>query len=486
MNVIQQSNQDIINNIGGIQYKIKSRKYRLNKYCIEQEVEEGTLIYNTLTGAIVMLRPFEYTNIYTEDPCDYVEFLVKNYFLVPQEFDEESLIQVYRNKKQIPITETYLDHPTHFTILTTTTCNARCFYCYEMKSKHKTPMSIDTAEKVAKYILDAAPPEGIIELGWFGGEPLFNQDVIDIITSRVQSAGRDVQGSIISNGYLFDKKTTKKARNEWKINSAQITLDGTAEVYNKTKRYIYKDNPNPFQTVIDNIHNLLDNDIAVSVRMNCDKHNEENLLELVKYLGEEFKDSKLFSMYVWAIFEEGFTRTPEQRKELYDSLTRIDSEIMKFSKNLAQGAEGGIRGLHCMVDSNNGITISPNGDIGVCEHYIDSDFISHIDNPLKKNWNIIKSWREYVEPLEICKDCQIQPTCLKMHKCPDETRCDIYERDYKLWHIKQDMILRWNNYKSYPKCDGNSCNCTNKCGEIGEHSVWQQVMSDGTIKTVQK
>lgn len=476
MIIIQNPNQDVINSIGGEQYLTKQRNYRLNKYCIEEKLKDGVLIYNALVGSLVFLKNYEYTNIFTKENCDYAEFLVRNYFIVPENFNEEVLVQVYRDKKSIPITETYLDHPESFTILTTTTCNARCFYCYEMKSKHKTPMSIDMAEKVAKYILEVTPPNKLISLGWFGGEPLFNQDVIDIITSRLQSAGRNIQGSIISNGYLFNKETTKKAKDEWKINSAQITLDGTAEIYNKIKRYIYKDDSNPFQTVINNIHNLLDDDIAVSVRMNCDKHNADNLVQLVKYLSEEFNKEEKFSMYVWSIFEEGFTRTKEQRIQLFKNLMRVNEEIVKYNKPFAHAIESGIRGLHCMVDSGNGVIISPNGDIGLCEHYIDSDFISHIDNPLQKNWNIIKSWRNYVEPSSLCNDCPLFPTCLKMHKCPDETTCDVYEKEYKIDLVKKDMKIRYALNKTQP-CQGN-CQQGN--------SVWQQVMSDGTVRTVQK
>ena len=107
MNIIQQPNQDIIETIGGFQYLTKQRNYRLNKYCVKEEVSDGILLYNVLVGSLVFLKPYEYVNIYTKDPCDYAEFLVRNYFLVPENFDEEALVKVYRDKKAIPITETY-------------------------------------------------------------------------------------------------------------------------------------------------------------------------------------------------------------------------------------------------------------------------------------------------------------------------------------------------------------------------------------------
>ena len=108
---------------------------------------------------------------------------------------------------------------------------------------------------------------------------------------------------MISNGYLFDDNLIKTAKEDWNLQNVQITLDGTEEIYNKTKNYIYKNDENPFKRVINNIHKLAYNKISVSIRMNCDKHNFEDLIKLVHYLHEEFKGNDLVSMYVWPIFE---------------------------------------------------------------------------------------------------------------------------------------------------------------------------------------
>ena len=103
MIIIQNPNQDVINSIGGEQYLTKQRNYRLNKYCIEEKLKDGVLIYNALVGSLVFLKNYEYTNIFTKENCDYAEFLVRNYFIVPENFNEEVLVQVYRDKKSIPI-----------------------------------------------------------------------------------------------------------------------------------------------------------------------------------------------------------------------------------------------------------------------------------------------------------------------------------------------------------------------------------------------
>lgn len=72
-------------------------------------------------------------------------------------------------------------------------------------------MTEETAEKVARYIITHAPKGIDIRLDWFGGEPLYNEKVIDIITSRVASAGFNFSSSMISNGYLFNDTNLRKA-----------------------------------------------------------------------------------------------------------------------------------------------------------------------------------------------------------------------------------------------------------------------------------
>lgn len=482
MDIIIQPNQDTIRQIGGPQYKVLGRKYRLNKYCLQKEVENGTLIFNSMTGALIHIKPYELINIFTDDPCDYVDFLVNAYFIVPEDFDEKSLVDLIRSRQSLPITSTYLDNPSHFTILSTTTCNARCFYCYELKAKGKTPMSKETAEKVAKYIISRAPKNKEIELDWFGGEPLYNQEVIDIITSRIASAGFNYRGSMISNGYLMGAKTAQKAKDFWRLTNIQITLDGTQDIYNKTKNYIYKDDPNPFQTVIDNIHALLDTGILVSIRMNCDTHNCDDLKELTKFLIEEFKGKKNFSMYVWPIFEEGFKRSEEDQKKVYDSIDEIENIILEGGYPLSHRISNQIKGIHCMVDGGNGVIISPNGDLGLCEHYINSRFFSHIDNPLEKDFDEIRSWRNYGDGGQHCNDCPIYPICLKMKDCPDDFECE--DIIYKHWinHTEKDMEYTYKEYLQgkIPSCQNNNCCNQHKI------SVFEKIIThtDGTVEHI--
>lgn len=71
-----------------------------------------------------------------------------------------------------------------------------------------------------------------MRLAWFGGEPLYNAQVIDLICNDLVERGIGYESSMISNGFLFDEKLIKRAAELWRLRQIQITLDGTEGVYN--------------------------------------------------------------------------------------------------------------------------------------------------------------------------------------------------------------------------------------------------------------
>lgn len=440
MNVIRQPNQDIIDFLG-FQVKKKNCKYRFNKYCFfVKENNRNTIIYNALTGGMVEIKNIELTNIFTDSPYVQQEHLLQGYYLVKEDFDESSVIDAYRQCRKKFVGGSYLDNPSSFVIMTTSKCNARCPYCYELTVKGKSHMTDETLEKVTKYIIDNAPYNAIISLMFFGGEPLYNKHVIDIITSRVLGSGRNIATSMITNGYLFDEELVEVALKDWGMDHCQITLDGTEEAYNNIKKYIYKDDPSPFKRIINNIHLLTNAKIRVSIRLNIGINNIENIKELCKYLFEEFKDNKYVTIYPWEIFQEA---TYENSEKLYKGIGEILEMIFNAGFQEDDILDYGIKTAHCMVDDGNTVLINEKGQLGLCEHYIDSLMFSDIEHPEIKDEEVINSWFDYVKTdKEICKDCKIRPVCLKMHKCTDDFICNEYIKDYQY----KKLELRIKNY----------------------------------------
>ena len=157
-----------------VQQVREGESYRLLHYVVQQEVEEGLLLYNVLTKAIALLSPEEAGRM-AENPAAVPE-LVTGWFAVPVLHDDRKLALEVRAVGKM------LQNPPHgyrsFTIFTTTDCNARCFYCYE-KGRSRIPMKEETAREVAAWILKHKKA-GDIRLRWFGGEPLYNRPVMAI------------------------------------------------------------------------------------------------------------------------------------------------------------------------------------------------------------------------------------------------------------------------------------------------------------------
>jgi len=69
MNIIRQSNEDIIQFLGGLQKEKAYYKYRFNKYCMFiKQSDRYTLIYNSLVGGIVQIKNIELENINSQTP----------------------------------------------------------------------------------------------------------------------------------------------------------------------------------------------------------------------------------------------------------------------------------------------------------------------------------------------------------------------------------------------------------------------------------
>lgn len=220
MKIIKYPNNEILSNLGNPPI-FDTNDYRFMKYCINVNVDEGILIYNYLTRALVLLTEEDINNLGDIKKYD---FMYKWYFLVSPDFDEQLIVDTLRERFRIPQDDLYLDHPSTFTILSTTKCNARCFYCYENGLNNKRHMTLEVAEQVADYINKVAYNH--INLAWFGGEPLFNMKVIDKITNKLHSYNREFTSSMTTNGYLFNKDIIIKAKNTWNLRTVQITIDG--------------------------------------------------------------------------------------------------------------------------------------------------------------------------------------------------------------------------------------------------------------------
>ena len=431
MIVINRPTPKLIEMLGGTAKK-EDRKYRFAKYCLDTITDNGDkAVFNTLTESVVLIRKGE------ELDEESITYLVENLFMVPEEFDDNQRCDKLwaethpKNKEMKRNFNTY-------TIFTTTDCNARCFYCYE-KGVDKIKMSKETALRVADFIEKSKGEKtNSISITWFGGEPTTNPEAIDIICQKLQEKGIKYKTNIISNGYLFDDALVEKAKTLWKLTSAQITIDGTESVYNKAKNYIYGKDINAFQVVTNNIERLLKAGIAITIRMNVDLYNAEDIKTLIPALQERFSPyGKIYSLYINPLFEaftENTKRDEEKEKKLYEKFLELDTLLEsyghpgQFHRNYPKHM--------CMGDNIHSITVLPNGRIGVCEHFIDSEYIGNIDDGILDVDKMVE-WKEASKnDMDICQECPFKGNCYRITHCLEQTYCNKYIRDRKIYREK--------------------------------------------------
>jgi len=424
--------------------KPKETMYRLMRFLLRTECDDGTLLHNVVTGELVLLDAAE-TALLEQLPAAHtaaMDALIEAHFLVPVEFDEKKSVEQLRRLMRAANRSREL---VGYTILPTTGCNARCFYCYEAGIPYIT-MTEETADRLAAFI-DAHHGEKPVELNWFGGEPTLGVNIIDRICRAMQEREIEYTSSMISNGYLFDETLAEKAKKLWKLKNIQITLDGTEPVYNRVKAYVRSDG-SPYRKVLENIGFLLAQEIRVSVRMNLDRYNAEDLETLIAELAQRFAGQKYFSAYTWPLYDNcGYTpvvHNQEERLWLENKSAELNRLIEQKQidyikdKNLPS-----VKAVFCMADSDAAVIVNPDGTFSKCEHECGKENVGNLEDGFT-DAERIATWKKQIIPPE-CEDCVLYPSCFKIENCISAGQCFAVNRDQKIESYFAGMIAAWKN-----------------------------------------
>ncbi|MBR2673999.1 MAG: radical SAM protein [Mogibacterium sp.] len=405
--------------------------------------------------------------VYDEGDAEMKE-LIANDYLVRDDFDEikkyTGLLPILRRmEKPKP---GYMG----YTILPTTCCNARCAYCYEEGLEYET-MSDEVLKQTIRYIHATRREGSTVHLHWFGGEPLLGEKHIDRISEAMRDAGVEYTSNIVSNGSLMTEEMAAKAKKEWHLNSIQITLDGREEVYCERKRYKNFEG-SPCRAVLRGIHALLDQNIRVSIRLNVDEENLDELMLLADELEHEFEKESLISIYCHGIFAEEGDDPNRDNDRLYSGMEKLSDRLEEFNRNRREnyktpdevsqepiddsniqwetpedrcpedeetkeekerkeGArryynrQGFLRRHYCMVDEPTaGPVILPNGKFNLCEHIGELPVVGTVfdETPINREKFIERNRSE----MEKCRTCGLFPVCTDFTGCPTIPR-DCYK-----------------------------------------------------------
>ena len=447
---------------------------RMLKWCSAVSCDDGVILHNYMTGETILLEGEESDCVClggkSHDTADKVisvnlmddkllEELCLRWFVVRTDNDDVTLIDELRNACKLLNRKKGI---TSYKIITTTRCNARCFYCYESGIKF-ADMSEEDVRLATEYIINNCEGKKVT-LAWFGGEPTLRADIITTMCQHLRENGIEFSSVMTSNGYLFDEHMADEAWDLWNLRNIQITLDGTRDVYNKVKDYIGipTSGYTPYDRVINNIKLLTERNIHVNIRMNLGPHNYEDLCNLTDELAEMFGDNnRRISVYVGGLFEE-LDKDEESKKELVNNIISLSDKLEE--KGLASHIQGGLRlrVSSCMADNDRHRGFGPGGAIIKCEHYIYDKTIGSLYES-EEDDEAREAWKEVLMPKDICMECPAYPSCYKLKNCPVSHICtesekrEILERDvrtilYEHGKLKDNEIV-----KEEEETDNNLC-----------------------------
>jgi MoaA/NifB/PqqE/SkfB family radical SAM enzyme len=165
------------------------------------------------------------------------------------------------------------DGPSHAQIALTNACPQNCEYCYNKDRKGKV---MDTA--IIKRVVQELKDMGVFWLGFTGGEPLLQKDIVEI----TESVGEDCAVKLFTTGCTLTSQLAQDLRNAG-LFSVSVSLDHwKQELHDKARRYA-----GAFQTAlkaIDIFKSLGDVDVGVSAVLSKEMIKRAEVEEFLDFL----------------------------------------------------------------------------------------------------------------------------------------------------------------------------------------------------------
>lgn len=433
---------------------------------------EYALLLNTLSGEMLVLSEQEYrwwgatekgidtTNINDALQREFVQKLIGHDILVSPNSDMVDVLDKGRKSARAVFDRISSLNEGYFSylIFTTTDCNARCFYCYEKGIKKKR-MSQQTALEVAQFIeRNYHINKQEVKIRWFGGEPLYNAEAIDTICDYLNSHDVPFTSMAASNAYLFTPEMQQRAISNWHMTQIQVTLDGTEQIYNRTKNYISGETADdtegstkrlsPYKRVIENILSADEKGIDVVIRVNVDLHNAGDLLrfadEMRRHIGSRETNISIYSntLFDCAPHLKGEHREATIALAQLRLMRHLHELGLLFMKDISLEPKVSM----CMADNVNSVTIQPDGMLGKCEHHNDV----HQFSDLRGTFFDKKKHEEYFQAYDhhpSCYDCPLMPLCIRLKICQSGDHCEYYERRTNIIEHKARMLAVYKEYR---------------------------------------
>lgn len=337
------------------------KKLRMSKYNYTVFDDDGNLIlYNFLTGLNSLTKVIkedveklnqlflscenvEYSSF---DECyKVVEQLTETGFLVDANMEESIYCDSFSY-------EDIFDSELVLTILPTGKCNFKCPYCFESdKSFFRTAMTMEKQNALLKFVQKVIPKHKSLTIGWFGGEPLLEPQIIKYLSENLirmcNARFLPYSSEITTNGFFLDEKTFDMLY-KLKIYSYQITIDGVKEHHDKYR--IARNGKGTYDIIMSNLLRIKNSRhykfARILLRVNVLKDSFERFDEFIDYISTTFVDDPRFKITFMPVADfSGGNNNVETEKVTAEEIHKKLSENISYMTTLFDEREVRIASL---------------------------------------------------------------------------------------------------------------------------------------------
>lgn len=387
-------------------------------FYIEKNLDNGVLIYNTLSGAVISLDE-KNTRYYNEEKFDEIEYLntLMEQGIVVENIEKE-WEEVFK-MKDIFLND---NKSLYITILPTASCNLRCEYCFE--TLRNITMNDDVIEHMIVYLRKTLIKNNYkkLHVTWFGGEPLLYPDLVKKIYNLIEKLTEELNiflsNSIITNGTFLNKDNVNLLKKIKNLKSVQVTVDGCRKIHDIRKPLV---GSSSYEKIMNNLDQCV-YELPINLRINVDKDNFKYIENFIKELSHHDGFKEKVKVYFGRVIGSPVSYTSYE----FSKIRSIGYRLLKkygFYYSIIQYLPE-VKAVQCSALTKHLLVFDSNGDLYTCWETVgDKDYkIGSVYDGITTNNRKLK---ETVK--EECLKCKVYPICHtgcpKQYKDPLQNNC---------------------------------------------------------------
>jgi len=320
------------------------------------------------------------------------------------------------------------DEALNFVILhVTRSCNLRCKYCFQGNGTNGNGaflMGREVGTTAIDLLIEASGPRKSIAVGFSGGEPLLNFELIKHIVEHARAREREVgkrfHFQITTNGVLLKSEIVSFLDdNDF---SVDISIDGSGDMHDKAR--IFQDGDGSFNAAMEGALRLLDKPIGKNTTI-------QTVL---------FRDNRSVFETIPTLFDLGFPRVVvspvilpgDSELAIHEGgLTEVmkyyDAFVSHYVRRIRRGGCGQLTNLvdvirklhldeprkHMCGAGVKRVVVAPDGKLYPCHMFDGADalqmgsVLTGIDETMRKTWVRSRDIDSHAQ----CRDCWAKHLC---------------------------------------------------------------------------